>query len=94
MLDHRAADAGVGVDHVDVAGADPVGVLDHRAHEGRVLSHSRLHQQLLALGEVDPGADEQPGVGAQARLDVVGHETSWDALRIAPDYGRRAIRLA
>ena len=51
-----------------------------RAHERRVLVLG-LHEQLLALVEVDAGADEQAGEGAQARVGVVAH-------------GRRPIRLA
>ena len=73
--DERALDPAVGVGDVDVARAGGVGLLGDRPHERRVLVLG-VDEQLLALGEVDPGADEQAGVGAQARLDVVGHVSS------------------
>ena len=52
-----------------------------RAHERRVLVLG-VDEQLLALGEVDAGADEQTGEGAQARVDVVGHGRRRDQARV------------
>lgn len=79
-LDKGALHPAVGVGDVDEARAGAVGLASERAHERRVLVLG-VQEQLLALVEVDPGADQQAGEGAQARVGAVAH-------------GRRPIRLA
>ena len=85
-LDEGALDPAVRVGDVDEARAGGVGLLGDRAHERRVLVLG-VDEQLLALAEVDAGADEQPGV---RRAGAPGRRWSRDLLRLfasRPAYG-------
>jgi hypothetical protein len=69
-LDEGALHPTVGVGDVDEARAGGVGLQRDRAHEGCVLVLG-VQEQLLALVEVDAGADQQAGEGAHPRVGAV-----------------------